>query len=85
MPELPEDNWHTYIFVSLACYCDYPQCNAEADLEWAWDGLEDAPNSATIFTIRAVEYLKREGWQMIGDYETYCPKCVAKRAKNLSD
>jgi hypothetical protein len=79
MPELPEDDWHTYVFVCLACYCE---CNAEADLQWACDDLpaDGTPDAAILFTIRAVEYLKREGWQMI-DNQPYCPICAAKRAR----
>jgi len=70
--ELPLDDWHNYVYMLLSAECDH--CGGEADLAWASEGLPDGDSGARVFAVRAVEYLRREGWQMV-DGAAYCPAC----------
>ena len=73
--ELPHDDWHNYVYMLLTATCDH--CGLEPDFAWAWDGLPEGDSGARIFAIRAVGYLKRQGWQML-DGSPYCPTCSEK-------
>ena len=80
--ELPLDDWHNYAYMLLAVTCDH--CDLEPDLVWVWDGLPDGDPGARAFALRAVAYLKREGWRML-DGAPYCPRCIEKLFPEISD
>jgi hypothetical protein len=69
--DLPLDDWHNYVYMLLSAECDH--CGVVADLAWA-DDLPEGDPGARAFTVRSVEYLKREGWRMV-DGGPCCPAC----------
>lgn len=71
--ELPEDDWHTHVFVFLDICCD--KCEFEPDLRWAWDDIQKESDAAVVFTIRAVRHLKDADWIMNGS-RPICPTCA---------
>lgn len=73
-PELPEDDWHDFVFVLLDAIC-CEHCEQSPDLLWAWDHIESGHDAANVFTIRAVQYLTNAGWVMRGD-GVLCPACA---------
>jgi hypothetical protein len=75
--ELPDDEWHSHVYVHcswLAC----ESCKAEPDLNWAWNGVASGEPGVATFTIRAVDFLKDDGWQ-IDDGSLWCPACASIR------
>ena len=75
--ELPDDYWHTFVYVHFGWLC-CGQCEAQPDLEWAWDGITAAGEASVAqFTIRAVEHLTNTGWVMHKE-QPCCPACAAR-------
>jgi hypothetical protein len=64
-PILPDDYFHTYIYVHFSWACCELCITAKGEA-----GVQE-------FTIKAVERLKAEGWVMRGD-ELLCPQCAAR-------
>jgi hypothetical protein len=76
-PELPQDEWHTFVYVFLTAVC-CSKCETEPDLMWAWDGIEATGEAAAeIFALRAVEHLKAAGWVM-HEGRPCCPACATR-------
>jgi hypothetical protein len=73
-PTLPDDYFHTFVYVNFGwLFCG--NCEAEPDLQWAWDGITvEGEPAVDQFTIRAVEHLKKSGW-IIQDDGLRCPLC----------
>jgi hypothetical protein len=78
LPELPDDAFHTHLYLFLdGTECG--KCGCRPNLLWAWEGVAPGERGAMQYAIRAVEYLKREGWQMSDALHPFCPKCAAER------
>ena len=73
-PELPEDEWHNYVYLLLSGECG--RCECVADLKSSWEGLGPSEDDAVRFSIRAVARLKADGW-VWHDGEPYCANCAA--------
>jgi hypothetical protein len=75
---MPDDDWHTYVYVHFSWLC-CEKCGREPpSLEWAWKGVEPGELGAKRFTVRAVEQLKAEGWTM--QEELRCHECSSKNS-----
>ena len=75
---LPDDYWHSFIYVHLD-WLSCGTCKNEPDIEWAWRNIDAGKIAAQVAVIRIVERLKADGWTMYRD-ELCCPDCAAKRA-----
>ena len=78
--KLPEDDWHTHVFVFLDATC-CTECGLDSNLRWAWENLPSDRDAADVFTNRAVKFLRDAGWQMHDGFP-WCPECAAKRFPN---
>ena len=77
--EMPSDDWHSHVYVHFS-WLNCEICDVEPDLEWAWEGLGLGEKAVQIFTVRAVERLKAEGWLIYknGLDGLCCPKCAVR-------
>jgi hypothetical protein len=76
MASLPDDYWHKHVYVHFG-WLSCSNCGMEPDLRSAWEGIDaEGEEGVALFTARAVERLKRDGWTMRDD-GLYCSTCSA--------
>ena len=81
--DLPEDDWHTYVYVFLDATC-CTECGLEPDIMGAWDNVPSGEAGVVVYAIRVVKCLKDAGWQMRHKFP-WCPDCAAKLFPEISD
>jgi hypothetical protein len=73
--KLPDDEWHTHVYVHFS-WLECAGCGVETPkLDWAWEGTASGEPGVAEFTIRAVRFLKNVGWRCENG-ALWCPACA---------